>query len=346
MMTRMKVGFRAVVFAVVAVAAMNGEVKADAVADFYSGKQVTLLVGYGPGGGFDTRARLIAKFMGRHIPGNPGIIVQNMPGAGSKRLANHLYKVAPKDGTVFGVINEAMATNPLFGVEGTQFDALKFTWLGSLVKDPSICFAMQGSGIKTMDDLTTREFIVGATGTGSTSYILPTTMNQFLGAKIKIIVGYKGTSEITLAAERGEVHGMCGLTWQNLNALKPDWVPDGKATVIGQMGQAKDPALPDVPLMLDLVKDKDDRATWKLLFANREMGNPYVAPPGLPADRKQALRRAFDATVRDPEFIAEAAKSGMALSPNTGEEIDALLKQTYVASAQVVDMAIEVLSSQ
>jgi tripartite-type tricarboxylate transporter receptor subunit TctC len=325
---------------------ITGEAGADSVTDFYKGKRITLLVGYGPGGGFDTRARIVGKFMGRHIPGNPEIVVQNMPGAGTKRLANHLYNVAPRDGTVFGVINEAMATNTLFKVEGTEFDGLKFTWLGSLLKDPSICFAWHDSGIKTMDDLMTREFVVGATGTGSTSYILPTTMKRFLGTNIKAIPGYKGSKGVMLAVEQGEVQGMCGLTWQTLNTFKPDWVSEGKVTVIGQMGLGKDPDLPDVPLMLDMVKDEDNKAAWKLLFANRAMGNPYVAPPGLPADRKQALRRAFDATVHDPEFLAEAEKLKMVIRPSAGEEIDALLEQTYAAPGHVVDLATEVLETQ
>jgi tripartite-type tricarboxylate transporter receptor subunit TctC len=281
--------------------------------------------------------------MRRYIPGNPEIVVQNMPGAGSKRLANHLYNVAPRDGTALGVINESMATNTLFKVQGTEFDGLKFTWLGSLLKDPSICFAWQGTDIETMDDLMTREFVVGATGTGSPSYILPTSMKRFLGVKIKVIPGYKGSKGVQLAIEQGEVQGMCGLAWQSLNSVKPDWVSEGKITVIGQMGLAKDPTLPEVPLMVDMVEDENSKAAWKLLFANREMGNPFAAPPGLPEDRKQALRRAFDATVRDPEFLAEAEKLRMVIRPSAGEEIDALLEQTYAAPGHIVDLAAEVL---
>lgn len=320
-----------------------GGASAGSVADFYRGKQLTLLVGYSPGGGFDTRARVLAEFMERHIPGKPEIIVQNMPGAGSKKLANHLYNVAPRDGTVFGVVNETMATNPLFEVPGTDFDALKFTWLGSLLKDPSICFAWHDSGVETMDDLMEKEFIVGATGTGSTSYILPNTMNRFLGTKVKAIPGYKGSNGVYLAIERGEVQGMCGLTWQSLKAVRPEWVSKEKVTIIGQMGLAKDPNLPDIPLMLDMVENADDKAAWKLLFANRSMANPYVAPPGLPKDRKLALRRAFSATMRDPDFIAETKRLGMIIRPSTGEEIDALLARTYEAPDEVVDLAIDVL---
>lgn len=320
--------------------------RAESVAEFYKGKQITLLVGYGAGGGYDTRARVVARFMGRHIPGNPAIVVQNMPGAGSMRLANHLYNVAPRDGTALGVINEFMALNTLFKVQKTEFDGLKFTWLGSLRKDPSICFAWHDSGIKTLDDLKTREFIVGASGTGSLSYILPITMKRFLGAKIKAIPGYKGSKGVMLAIEQGEVQGMCGLPWQSLKSLRPDWVSEAKVTVIGQMGVAKDPDLPDIPFMVDLAEDEDDKAAWKLIFATKAMANPFVAPPGLPEDRKQALRRAFDATVRDPDFLPEAEKLKMVIRPSTGEEIDVLLEQIYAAPAQIVDLAAEVLQTQ
>lgn len=345
MWSRLRGGLAALILAALFAVAVSAVVRAESVAEFYKGKQVTLLVGYSPGGGFDARARVVARFMGRHIPGNPEIVVQNMPGAGSKRLANYLYNAAPKDGSVFGIINETMATNPLFKVPGTEFDALKFAWLGSLLKDPSICFAWHDSGIESMDDLLTKEFIVGATGTGSTSYILPVTMNKFLGTKVKAIPGYKGSKGIYLAVEQGEVHGMCGLTWQTLKSIKSDWISEGKIRVIGQMGLEKDANLPDVPLMSDMAKNADAKAAWQLIFANRQMANPYVAPPGLPEDRKRALRLAFDATMKDPEFLSEMKDLGTVIDPSSGEEIDALLARVYAEPNNVVGLAIDTLGN-
>ncbi len=346
MLVMLRTGVPAMIISVLFAIMITGEARADSVADFYKGERITLTVGYSAGGGFDTRARLVARFMGRYIPGNPDIVVQNMPGAGSKRLANHLYNVAPRDGTVIGSFNQTMATDNLFKVPGTEFDGRKFLWLGSLLKSPAICFAWKGSGIETMADLKSKKFIVGATGTGAPTYILPVTMNHFLGTQIEVIPGYKGSNGVMLAIEQREVQGICGTNWDSLVATKPDWISEGKVTIIGQMGLAKDPALPDVPLMLDLVEDENDKAAWKLLFVNRSMANPFAAPPGLPEDRIQALRRAFDATVRDPEFLAEAEKLRMSIRPNTGEEIDALLEQVYAAPAHVVDMAVEALATK
>ena len=237
------------------------------VANFYRGKQVRLLIGYSAGGGYDTYARILARHIGKHIPGNPTVVPQNMPGAGSLTLTNFLYNVAPKDGTVFGTIARGMAMEPLLGGDGTQFDATKLSWIGSLNNEVSICASWHTSNVKTMEDLKTMQLIVGGTGSGADTDTYPIVMSNLLDANIKLISGYPGGNDILLAMERGEVDGRCGWSWSSVVSRRGDWLKENKINVLVQMALQKHPDLPDVPLVMDLADNEDEEMAMKLISA-------------------------------------------------------------------------------
>jgi tripartite-type tricarboxylate transporter receptor subunit TctC len=310
-----------------------------AVSDFYRGKQVRVLIGYSAGGGYDTYARLLARHLGKHIPGNPTVVPQNMPGAGSLTLTNFLYNVAPKDGTVLGTIARGMAMEPLLGGEGTQFDATEFSWIGSLNNEVSICASWYTSKVKTVEDLRTTELIVGGTGSGADTDTFPIVMSNLLDAKIKLISGYPGGNDILLAMERGEVDGRCGWSWSSVVANRKDWLAEKKINILVQMALHKHPDLPDVPLILDLADSDDESMALELIFARQVMGRPYVAPPGIPAERREALRRAFLDMVEDPEFKADIQKVDLELNPVSGEEIERVIARIYAASPTAIRLA-------
>jgi len=313
------------------------------VAGFYAGKQLSLYIGYTPGGGYDTYARVLARHIGKHIPGNPTIVPQNMPGAGSLTLANFLYNIAPKDGTVFGTFGRGIAMEPLLGGAGTRFDATKYSWIGSLNSEVSICASWHTSTIKSVDDMRTRQLIVGGTGSGADNETLPIALSNLLGLNIRLISGYPGGNDVLLAMERGEVDGRCGWSWATVLAVRQDWIEEHKINVLLQLALTKHPDLPDVPLVMDLARNEDERMAMELIFARQVMGRPYAAPPGIPAERRDALRRALDATVRDPEFLADAMRIDLELNPVTGEEIEALLNRMYSASPNAVRLASEAI---
>ena len=314
-------------------------VRSDAVSDFYEGRQVRLLIGYSAGGGYDTYARLLARHLGKHIPGNPTIVPQNMPGAGSLTLANFLYNVAPKDGSVIGTFARGMAMEPLLTGQGTRFDAGEFSWLGSLNNEVSVCASWHTSDVKTMEDLETMELIVGGTGSGSDTDIFPTVIRNLLGVNMTLISGYPGGNDVLLAMERGEVDGRCGWSWSTMLSRNADWLAEGRINILVQVALAKHPDLPDVPLITEFAETDDEAMAMELIFSRQVMGRPYLAPPGVPADRHEALRRAFDATTRDPEFLADAERIQLELNPVSGEEIDALIARIYGASQNAIRLA-------
>ena len=320
--------------------------RADAVADFYAGRNVTLLIGYSPGGGYDAYARLLARYLGNHIPGQPTIVPQNMPGAGSLTLANYLYNVAPKDGTVFGTIARGMAMEPLLSGRGTRFDARAFSWIGSLNHEVSLCVSWHTSDVKTMSDLFTHELIVGGTGSGSDTDVFPLVMRNLLGARIRLISGYPGGNDILLAMERGEVEGRCSWSWSTLSAQRPEWVEEGKINLLVQLALAKHPELPDVPLVTEFARSDDERMALELIFSRQVMGRPYAAPPNIPTPRLEALRAAFAATTADPEFLREAAALELEVNPVDGAAIDALLRRIYSASPSAVRLAAEAIRGE
>ena len=317
---------------------------AQSPAEFYQGKSVDMQIGYSVGGGYDLYARLLARHLGRHIPGNPTLVPKNMEGAGSLRLANWLYSAAPRDGTVIGATSRGAAFDPLLNQQGAQFDASKFTWIGSANNEVSVCVALQSAGIATFDDVLTKPLTIGSTGAGDDTYQFPALVNAVLGAKFKIITGYPGGNDVTLALERGEVQGRCGWSWSSIKATRPDWVASKKIVVLVQMSLSKHPDLPDVPLIMDLAKTDEERQIFKLIFARQVMGRPYLAPPGLPADRVAALRQAFTATMTDKAFVADADAGKFEINPVSGETLEALVNEVYRTPPEVTKKAAALLT--
>jgi len=314
------------------------------VAEFYKGKTVSVVIGYPPGGGFDATARLLIRHMPRHLPGNPVMIAKNMPGAGSLRAANYLFGVAPKDGTEFGIIGPSVPFGPLWSRDGVSFEATKFNWLGSLDRWTSIAFVWHTAKAQTLDAAMRTEVVVGATGAGDMTVTFPRLTNALLGTKFRVVPGYQGTPDLSLAIERGEVEGRLGWCWDCLKLDKPNWVKEKKITVLLQFAFKKDPELPDVPLVMDLARNEADRQIMQLAFGNLEMARPFLAPPDVPADRIAALRSALEATARDPAFLEEARKLNMPISVASSREIETLLRDVYATPQPIVDRAAKIIN--
>jgi tripartite-type tricarboxylate transporter receptor subunit TctC len=321
----------------VAVAAMPAG--AQAPQPFYKGKQIVMLIASGAGGGYDTYARALARYMPKYISGNPTIVPKNVPGAGGLIAANTLYNNTAADGLTFAALTNGVAMDPLFGERAARFDAQKFAWLGSMGKLENICVTWQGSPITRIEQAKTREVPVSASGATGNSAIMPKIVNQFLGTKFKVIGGYTEGSGVTLALERREVDGVCGLSYSTLRTMRPDWFRDKKLNIILQIGLHKLKDLPNVPSAIDLVSDPDSRRVLELILIRQEMGRPFALPPGTPPDRAAILRKAFDAALKDPAFIAEAGKLQLEIDPLTGGEIADLLKTAYAAPKPIVARA-------
>ncbi len=319
------------------IAATNA--RSQSIVDFYKGKNIDLYIGYSVGGAYDLYARLLSRHMSKHIPGNPTIIPKNMEGAGSLRLANWLYNVAPKDGTAFGIFGRGTGFDPLLGNNAAKFDATKFNWIGSANNEVSICVAWSTSGVTRFEDLLQRELIVGGTSTSADTDQFPRIVNGVLGTKMKVVTGYPGGNEVGLAMERGEVQGRCGWSWSSVKTTHKKWLEEKKFTVLVQLGLDKHPDLPDVPLIVDLAKTDEQRQILKLVFARQVMGRPFIAPPGLPQDRVDALRKAFMATMQDPEYLADAVKTQMEINPVPGEKVQALIKEEYATPPAIARKA-------
>jgi len=294
-------------------------------AAFYRGRTVQAVVGYPPGSTFELYLRVFIRHANKHIPGNPTVIVQHMPGAGSLTATSYLASVAPKDGSVFGMPNPVNTIEPLLDPQRTKFDPRAFNWIGSLNAEISTC-SFWAKDLKSIDDMRKREMTVGSTGPASGSTIDAKVLGELLNLKIKVVTGYRALTDIKLAAERGEVDGFCGLV---VSTLKTDYAEDfktGRLSVPVQMGLAKHSDLPNVPNAFDLVSKEDDRQLFRLIFGPWSYGRPLFAPPGVPADRVVALRAAFKATMADPEFLAETKKLNMEVRPTAGEEISPLIE--------------------
>ena len=307
----------------------------DDVAAFYRGKQLRMVVGSAVGGGYDLFARIVARHIVNHIPGRPHIIVQNQPAAGGAVMTNQLYGQGPKDGTVIGVPINGIPTAPLLQ-SGTQFDATKLIWVGSTNREAYVAFVWHTAPVESIADLRSREVVVGATTPGTTMVDFPLLVNDILGFKFKIVRGYQGTPQINLAIERGEVQGMGGIGWASVKAQTPHWISDKKIKVLAQYGLKRHPELSDVPTMLELARSDADRQAMTMLFARTEYGRPYFLPPDVPEERVAALRRAFDATMKDTAFIAEVAKLQFDVDPLTGEQVQALVAQLAATPREIV----------
>ena len=319
---------------------------ADATSDFYRGKSIRLLIGFGPGGGYDIYARILAQHMGRHIPGHPPIIPQNMPGAGSVLVANHLANVAPRDGTVIGTFASGVPSMPLLSPDQAKFDAAALGWIGSANNEVQIDYVWNTAPAITLDQVRNTEVIIGATGPGSASVDFPLMVNEILGFKYKLITGYKGTAEINLAMERGEIHGTAGLTWAGTRSASPDWLRDKKIVIIAQYGRMPHPDLPHVPLVIDLAENERDRQALNLIFSRQEIGRPFAAPPALPTERLTALRRAFDATMKDPDFLADADRAKLDILPVGGEVVADMVAGLAATPPEVVARVQNILAGQ
>ena len=333
----MNAGTRTIMALLFAAAAWPASTWAQTVEEFYRGKSITMLVGGGAGGGYDTYARIFARHLSRHIPGNPNIIPKNMPAAAGLAAASTLYSAADKDG--IAAFTNGAAMDPLFGNASARYDAQKFNWLGSIGKLQNVCATWHRSEIKTIAAARAHEVIVAAAGATSNTAIVPKTLNALVGTKFKVIAGYDTGAGLTLAIERGEAEGICGLSWSTIKASRPHWIADKLLNVIVQMGLTKLPELPDVPSALDLVADVESKQVLKLILIRQEAGRPFAAPSGVPADRLAALRRAFDATLADGDFHADADKAQLEIEPLTAGEIETLLALAYGAPKAIVQKA-------
>ena len=315
------------------------------VEDFYKGKQINVVIGYSPGGGYDVYARLLARHMGRHIPGNPTLVPQNMPGAGSLKALMYIYEVAPKDGLSFGTVGRSEPLAPLLTPKEAKFDATKLTWLGSISTDVNLCVSWSSSPIKSWDDMLAKQYTVGGTGQGSDPDGYALLMKNVFGAKIKLVTPYPGTNDIDLAMERGEVDGLCGYSWSTIKIQHAAWLKEKKLNLLVQAALAKSPELADVPLVMDFAKTPEQKAVVTLVVAGQQMARPYFAPPGIPADRAQALRQAFDDTMKDADFLAEAKKSNFDIDPVSGAQIERLLKDVYATPKDAVEKAAKAIAN-
>jgi len=332
--------------ALTAVLLASPAVRADEASDFYRGKTITVVVGFGAGGGYDLYARLFAHYLGNHIAGQPNVVVQNMEGAGSVRASNYVYSVAPKDGTVIAAVNQNMPMYQMLGGAGAQFNAAEINWLGSMAYSNGTLYTWHQSGIQTLADAKARDVLLGGAGTTSDSHIYPTLLNGLLGTRFKVINGYAGTKEIHLAIERGEVMGRGGNTWASLTSSNQDWVDQKKINILVQIGFKPEPEIAQVPLLIDLVTTPQEKQIVTVVTLPTALGYTNWLAPEVPAGRMKLLREAYDATMRDKAFLDEAQKHAMMIRPQTGAEIEALIRQAAATPKPVLERTAQLLGWQ
>jgi len=330
----MQVGAILVVFAV----AFSAVAQAQDAAEFFRGRTVSLVVGFNPGGGADTYARLVARHLGKHVSGNPTVVVRNMQGAGSVVAANHIYNVSPRDGTELGLFAGNITIDPLMGGTQHKYDARRFGWVGAPSSDSNVCLSSLSSSFKTIDDVIGREMITGTSGTST--YDFPVVMNNVIGAKFKLVKGYGGSAALRLAMERGEIEGFCGVGY---NSMRTAGLADGKANILVQVGLAKNPHMPNVPFIFDYAKSDEDRQIFRLVFGWLDLERPIGAPPGVPEVRLRALREGFDRAMKDPGLLADAEKAQVGIEPMTGAAIAAFVDEAYRAPADIGKRAAQML---
>jgi tripartite-type tricarboxylate transporter receptor subunit TctC len=308
-------------------------------APFFQGKTIRLIISVGVAGGFGEYARTLAEHLARHVPGQPHIIVQSMPGAGGLLATNYLYNQAPQDGTTIAIINATVPLMPLVGNKQARFDALKFNWIGAMDRADGVCTIWHTAGIRTWDDMRTKEFTVGSIGAGSPMEVYASMFNRLFGARIKIVGGYKAGSDIDLAMQRGEIDGRCGTHLTTTKMLHPDWMIGPKFTVPVIVAEKRRRDYPDTPAIMEFVKDDLTRQKLELMMVPQVVNRPVLTPPNVPAERAQELRAAFDATMKDPEFLAEIARKGMQIEPSGGQEVTQVLARAYALPADVIAAA-------
>jgi tripartite-type tricarboxylate transporter receptor subunit TctC len=307
-------------------------------ADFYRRSDMTLYVGSGPSGGFDSYARVLARHYGKYIPGNPTIVVKNMPGASGLNAMNFLANVAPRDGSAILASFNTVVLDPLYGKAEARFDPRDLGWIGSIGKQTGTCLTWHSVPVKSVEDARRREILVGATGADSTPNIFPRLLNAMIGTKFKVIDGYT-TPDLRLAVERGEIEGLCGIAWETHMASVPQWIIDKKVNFLLQLGLQESAHLPGVPMAITLIARQEDRKVWELLVIPQEFGRPVAAPPRLPPERLAALQAAFDKTMKDPNYLADTEKTKQFVDPLDAREIAALVARAYAAPKDIVERA-------
>ena len=316
---------------------------AQSVSEVYKGRTVQIVVGFGVGGGYDLYARALSRYLGKHVPGNPNVVVQNMEGAGSVRAANFVYAGSPADGTVIAAVNQNMPMYQLLGGAGAKFEAAGMQWLGSMTNSNGLVYTWHTSGIKTLEDAKQKDVPMGAVGAASDSVIFPNLINEMVGTRFKPIAGYAGSAQIHLAMERGEVMGRGGNSWASVQTANMNWIKENKINILVQVGFEKEPDLPQVPLLLDLVSDDERKSVIRVVSLPTALGYGHWVAPGVPKDRVAALRAAYAETMKDPEFIKETEKTGMVIRAQAGETLDALVRQVTTAPRAVLDRTAQIL---
>jgi tripartite-type tricarboxylate transporter receptor subunit TctC len=309
---------------------------AQSSAGYFAGKTVKVIIGLGTGGGYDLWGRTVARHIGRHLPGNPTVIAQNLEGAGSFRAATYMYAQAPKDGTVMALLSRDFSLGPITGTSGAQFDPTKFSWLGTTTTETNVCMSYKTAAVKTVRDLFERELLVGDNGAGTGTGNYPKALNALLGLKFKIIRGYAASVDVVLAMERGEVEGYCE-SLESVYGKRPDWIATKTVNILFQGGLKPNPDLKGVPFINDLAKSDDDRKAIEFLYAGQGIGRPFVAPPGLAPNVLKMMRAAFDATMKDPDFIAEVKQKKLTLEPENGEYLEKLIDRIYATPKPIVE---------
>jgi tripartite-type tricarboxylate transporter receptor subunit TctC len=319
-----------------AVAGVNSRATAQTPEQFYAGKTLDLVIGYPPAGSNDTYARLLARHLGRHVPGNPNVVPKNMPGAGSFQALGYVYNVAPKDGSVIGIGAPTAPLDEKLGTQGVRFKTAELNWVGRIDSLINIVFMWKTSPVKTVADAQKTESTLSATGAGSTVSIFPTVMNNVLKTKFKLIMGYRGSNEAQLAVERGEVEGH-STSWTAVKVAHPEWLPTKSITVLVQFGLNRHPELPDVPTVVEFARTDEERAILRAVMNATEVGTAFFTTPGAPPDRVEALRRAFDATMKDAEFLDEARRTNLTVNPLAGEELQKLVAEVSVLTPDLLE---------
>jgi tripartite-type tricarboxylate transporter receptor subunit TctC len=324
---------------------LSGARAQDAVAQFYKGKELTLYIGSTPGGGYDSYGRLMARYMGEHIPGNPTILPVNKAGAGSNVLAAYLYGVAPKDGTEFAIIFPGAVLDPLLGPQKIQDDPSKFIYLGSANVEDFLCFVRSDAPVKTYQDAMKTQVLMAASAAGGSTVDMPAIANNLLGTKFRVVHGYPGSREINLAIEQGEAQGACGIGWSSIEVQNPDWLPSGKIRILSQdtnHSLAQLDAM-GIPTSYSFAKTDEDRQILQLVYSQEVFGRPFILPPGVPADRVAALRKAFMAVLTDRQVLAEAKKESLDIDPLSGEDVQNLVTKVYAFPPEIVARARQAL---
>jgi tripartite-type tricarboxylate transporter receptor subunit TctC len=320
--------------------------RAETVAEFYRAHPVNLLIGFPVSNAYDTYGRAVARHLGKHIPGNPTVVPVNRPGAGSLTAANFLYNSAPKDGATIATFNRSVPLEPLMGNSQARFDVRKFNWLGSVGNEVSVCVGWHTAAVKTWDDLLTKDFVAGAASYSADTGVFALVLKNVFGAKIRIITGYPGGGEMSLAMEQREIDGRCGWSWSGVKSTKPAWIAERQINLLVQLGLQKSAELPNVPLIIDQATNDDQRQILKLVFSRQEFAWPFAAPPDIPDDRKQALRDAFAATLKDPEFLEDAKKIQIDVNPVSAAAVEKLIDDLYQTPEAVTAKLRNILNAQ